>query len=123
MQVVVPRHHGELPGPQPVGDQNAGVHQVAGGTACVPPARLLQGLLVAVLQQFHAQLAHRILQRGDRSGGAHRAAIADDEQITETAVEQQFHRHPRVGTTEHCRQGILAFLHGLHAFPRAVGME
>jgi hypothetical protein len=38
MQVVVARHHGEVLCPQPIGEQHAGVHQVAGGAERVPPA-------------------------------------------------------------------------------------
>lgn len=68
-------------------------------------------------------MAHRIFQRGDRGGGAHRAGIAHHEQITETAIEQQLHRHPGVGTTEHGCQGMLACHHRLHPFAGAVGMQ
>ena len=81
------------------------------------------GLMAEHHDQRHAQVTHCILQRSDGGRGTHRAGVAHHEQIPEAGVEQQLHRHPRIGAAEHRRQRMLPLHHRPHAFPRAVGMQ
>ena len=64
VKVVIARHHRQMTSAHPIGQQHAGVHQIGGGAEGVAPAGFLQGEVLAILQQLHAQLAHHLGKAG-----------------------------------------------------------
>ncbi len=50
--------------------------------------------------QGDAQRLNSVFERSDRGTGAGVAGIADNKQIAETGIEQQFNRHPRIGAAQ-----------------------